>query len=171
MESDAYDYGGDSGNVSEEEAAAERRRPKSVIEMPTLALATCCLKLKLLLLNFFQKAPMFIHQHKTRKVYLSESNKKNPWSQVCREWRAQSARWLGSTFHSSPPPAGNRQRHCAPPPTERVESGGCNLRADSVLPSTSAARHPQATASSTAPTADLAAELLQPPLKVTMDWL
>ncbi|CAG5014488.1 unnamed protein product [Parnassius apollo] len=37
MKFDAYDYGGGSGDVSEEEAAAERRRPKSVIEMPTLA--------------------------------------------------------------------------------------------------------------------------------------
>ncbi|CAG5040984.1 unnamed protein product [Parnassius apollo] len=37
MESDAYDYGVGSGNVSVEEAAAESRRSKSVIEIPTLA--------------------------------------------------------------------------------------------------------------------------------------
>ncbi|CAG5042478.1 unnamed protein product [Parnassius apollo] len=37
MEADAYDYGGGIGNVSEEEATAKHRRPKSVIEMSTLA--------------------------------------------------------------------------------------------------------------------------------------
>ncbi|CAG4973435.1 unnamed protein product [Parnassius apollo] len=37
MESNAYDYGGGSGNVSEEEAASERRKPKFVIEISTPA--------------------------------------------------------------------------------------------------------------------------------------
>ncbi|CAK1603090.1 unnamed protein product [Parnassius mnemosyne] len=37
IEFDAYDCGGGSDNVSEEEAASERRWPKSMIEMPTPA--------------------------------------------------------------------------------------------------------------------------------------
>ncbi|CAG4980312.1 unnamed protein product [Parnassius apollo] len=53
MESDAYDYGGGSGNVSEEEAASERSRPKYVIEMPTPA--PISLKAETIILTILEK--------------------------------------------------------------------------------------------------------------------
>ncbi|CAG4941500.1 unnamed protein product [Parnassius apollo] len=76
-----------------------------------------------------------------------------PADHAGRERRVQPARRLGSSLHSSPPPAGITASGTAPPPTVRAGSGACSLRAGSDLPYT-AVRRPQATASGTALPAD-----------------